>query len=75
MIIVIQAIFSVVCDINIGPSVVVVISHGHAKTPTLIRDSRSIGDIGKRAVMIIMEKHSVRSRLLPFQRGERRAVQ
>src|SRR5262249_14184740 len=67
VIVVIQAIFSKIRYIDVGPAVVIVISDGHSKTPAFIRDARFVRNIRKRAVVIVVKKHCARRGLFAFK--------
>src|SRR5712664_1958839 len=64
MIVVIDTILAVIRDVQIRPAVIVEVAHGHAKPPSLIGYACLFGDVGKRAVVIVMKQS--RAGRLPF---------
>jgi hypothetical protein len=55
VIVVVQAILSDARDVDIGPSVIVEVSHGNSKAPALIGDSSPFCDVGECAIAIVMK--------------------
>src|SRR6185437_5241832 len=51
-------------DVEIRPAIVVEISNGHSNTPSIVRDPRLSGDVGKRAVVIVTKQRGMGN--LPF---------
>src|SRR5207302_1706388 len=62
VIVVVEAVFAVVGDVNVGPAVVIVVGHGDAKAPAVVGDAGLIGDVGEGAVVIVGEEHGARER-------------
>ena len=60
MIVVIETVLAIITDIDVRPSVVIVIPDGHAEAPTLIGYARLLRNVCERAVMIIVEQGSAR---------------
>ena len=56
MIVVIEAVFAEVADVDIGPAVVVIVCNGYADTPALVRDASFFGDVGEGAVVIVVKE-------------------
>ena len=75
MVVVVETVFAVVGDVDVRPAVVVVIGCGHTKSPALLVDAGPVGDIGERAVVIVVEEAWRAGRALRLVGGERRAVQ
>src|SRR5579864_8034827 len=55
VVVVIEAVLAEIGDIEVSPTVIVVISHGHAEAPTLIRYPGFVSDICERSVVVIMQ--------------------
>ena len=62
MIVVIEAIFAVVGNVDIGPAIVVVITYRDAESPALIRHSGFSSNIGESSVVIVVQEHGLRRR-------------
>src|SRR2546425_7861309 len=60
-IVVVQNIFAVVGDVQIFEAVVVVITDAHALAPTGVSQTGLCGDVGERAVMIVVIEMARRS--------------
>ena len=71
VIVVIQPILAVVGDIDVRPSIVIVVADGNAKTPPFVGNSSCFGNVGKCAVVVVVKEHGARSRLLAFHRRDR----
>src|SRR5882762_2239589 len=67
MIIVIQAVLTVIRHVDIRPTVIVIIADSDSESPALVGYARLIRHIGECAVMIVMEEHGSRRRLFSFQ--------
>jgi hypothetical protein len=64
MVVVIEAILAEVADIDVRPSVVVVVGDGGADSPTVISNAGLRGHVGEGAIVIVVKERSVgRSRL------------
>ena len=59
MIVVVQAVLSVVADEDVGPAIVVVVANGHAESPAVVGDAGLFGNIGESAVVVVMEERCV----------------
>ena len=64
----VEPVHAKVGDVNIGPAIVVVVSHYDPVTPAIIRYAGLFRDICKRSVVIVMEQRSMRRRLLAIER-------
>ena len=60
MVVVIQAVFAEVRDVEIGPAIVIVIADGDAEAPAFVGDAGLFGHIGERAVVVVVEERGVR---------------
>src|SRR5277367_866561 len=58
MVVVIQPILAKIGDIDIRPSIVVVISHCDAVPPTIVCHSGLGGNIGKCSIVVVMKQRS-----------------
>src|SRR5260370_35536682 len=54
MVIVIKTIFAIISDVEIFPSVVVVVSDANSLTPSCRDESRFLSHIGKSSIMIVV---------------------
>ena len=70
MIVVVETVLSIIGNVQVRPAIVIVIAHGYAEAPSLVRHARLVRDVGKRAVVIVVKQHGARSGLLPLQRTE-----
>src|SRR5207248_4012399 len=75
VIVVIEAVLSVICNVDVRPAIIIVIAYSHAESPSLIRHASFRSFIGEGAVMIVVQQHSAGSWLLPFQGSKRGAVE
>src|SRR5580700_7404110 len=75
VIVVIKPVLSVVGNVDIGPTVVVIVGHGHAESPAFIGDAGLVGYVGKCSIVIIVKEHSARCSSLAFQRSNGRTVE
>ena len=66
----VEAVFAVVGDVDVGPAVVVVIGDGDAEAPTFVGDARFVRDVGERAIVIVVEEHGARRGLGTFGGGD-----
>ena len=64
----IQAVLAHVRNINVGPAIVIEVRNGHAGTPTIVGDAGLGGDIGERAVVIVVKECRVRRSCLAAER-------
>ncbi len=55
MVVVIQPVLAVVRHVDVRPAVVIVVTHGHAKSPTFVCNARFFRDIGERSVMVVVQ--------------------
>ena len=62
MIVAIQPVLAKIRYVEIGPSIIVVISYGNAETPSIVGYSCLLGDVSECAVVIVMKQRSVRRR-------------
>ena len=74
VIIVVEAVFAVVGDVDVGPAVVVVVGDGNAETPAIIGHAGFVGDVGEGAVVIVVKEHGARRGLGAFDGGDGRSV-
>ena len=74
MVVVVEPVPAKVSDVQVGPSVVVVVPHRDPETPALIRDTGSVRDIREGAIVIVVQQHRPWSRLATLQGRKRRAV-
>src|SRR5262249_35232420 len=75
MVVMKKTIFAKIADIDIRPSVVVVVTYGDSETPPFVRDPRPIRDVRKGPVMIVVKKHRARCWFLSLDRFDRRTIQ
>jgi hypothetical protein len=71
---VVQPVLSVVGDVEIRPTIIVVVSDGYAETPAVVGYARLGSNIGKCAVAIIVEKRGMRRSRFTLQRILSRSV-
>ena len=74
VVVVVKTILAVVGDVDVWPAVVIVVANGDAEPPTLIPDAALSGNVCKRAITVVMQKHGLRRRLFPLQSRHGRAV-
>src|SRR5262249_620744 len=75
VIVVIQTVLAVIRHINVRPTVVVVISHGHAKSPSFICHTGLVRYIGECSIMIVVKEHRTRRALFAKKRRNSRTIQ
>src|SRR5579864_3037360 len=75
VVVVIKPVLPKIRDINVGPTVIVVIPNCHPEAPALIRNSGFCGHVGKSAIVVVVEQHGPRSGCFSSLRISRRAVQ
>ena len=74
VVVVVQPVFAVVSDVEVGPAIVVVIADRAAESPSVIRHARDVGNVGESSVMIIMEERGMRRLGFAVQRVECRTI-
>src|ERR1700693_5982869 len=75
VVVVIKPILAKICYINVGPSVVIVISHRHTKAPALIRNAGLGSNVSKGSVMIVVEEHRSWGGFFALQRKDRGSLE
>src|SRR5438552_3913464 len=75
VIVVVEAILSVVRNVNVGPTIVVVIADSDAEAPAFVRHASLVGYVRKRSIGIIVKEHRSWRRLFSKQGGDGRAIQ
>ncbi len=75
MIVVIQAILAEVRHVNIWPSVVVIVTHRHSKSPPLIRYTGFSRYIRECSIVVVVQQHRARWLFFTFQGSDRRTIQ
>src|SRR6185437_6719222 len=74
MVVVVKPVLAVVADKQVGPTVVVVIGNRASVAPAIVGHAGLRRDIGKRAIVVVMEERGVRRIFLAVQRIESRSV-
>ena len=60
VIVVIEAVFPIVGDVDVRPAIIVIIADRHAKTPAIVANPGLFGDIGECSVVIVVKKRGMR---------------
>src|SRR5947209_4102855 len=75
MVVVIQAILAEICDVEVGPAIIVIIADCDAESPTPVSYAGRVCCVSKRSIVVIVQEHGPRCRLLAFEGGECGSVQ
>jgi hypothetical protein len=59
VIVTIKAILGIVAYINVGPAVIIEVSDGHTKTPTIIGDTGNLGHVGECTIVVVVKERGV----------------
>src|SRR5438067_2126870 len=74
MIVVVEPVFTVVTNKDVGPAVIIVVGNRASISPAVVRDSGASTHVSKGTIVIVMEQSRVRGLLLTVQRVERGTV-
>jgi hypothetical protein len=66
VIVVIQAIFAVVRDINVRPAVVVIVTDRDAKSPPFVGYASLLRYVGERSIVVVVKQRGVGAGAVPF---------
>src|SRR6266699_6499602 len=75
MIVVEKTVLPVVGHVDVRPAIVIVILNGYTEAPSLVCHARFFRHFGERAIVIVVQQHGARRRLLPVERGKRGPVE
>ena len=67
MIVVIETVLAEVGDVDVGPSIVVVVGDRNANAPSFVGDAGLCGDVGEGAVVVVVKQRSFGSGSLSSQ--------
>ncbi len=75
MIVMVEAIFSKIRNVDVRPAIIIVIAHGHAKAPSLVRYTGFVRNVCESAIVIVVKQHGPRRGFLAFQSGKRGTIE
>jgi hypothetical protein len=74
-VVVIEAVAAIISHVDVGPAIIIVITHSHAESPTLVADAGLVGNIRKCPIVIVVEEHGSGRGFFALERRERGTVQ